>query len=285
LIKNKDKTEFLKRRIFRIFPPYFLTLFVIFALAFIDKGLGEKILSIKDILISFPFFFYNYAKLSTNGVVPGMLNIFWSLCFEEQFYVVLFLLSLFCPKKIHFFIWAGLLYSLGLRIYMAVANIVPDGLSLQMKTHYRLDAILLGCLIYFYWDRIEKYFKYTFLNLMLVLLAIILHNTSDRYQGLTYILISASFTGLVFHLLSTKGKKYQSYLANKVLSFIGIISFEIYLIHEIVIGLAVKLKLSPHPLLFIIFTYSVSIGLAWLFHKLFSQWTNQKLRKQFIVNA
>lgn len=283
LKKSKDKYEFLKRRVFRIFPPYFLTLTMILTLSFFDKGLGQKLFSIKDILLSFPLFYYNYAKTYTLGNVPGSLNVLWSLCFEEQFYISLFLVSRFFPKKITIIMIFGVLFSVILRIFYYFNDLTITSPQLQMQTHLRLDAILLGCLIYYYWNSLKRFFNFTALNIIFVILAVFLHKFIDyQYQGLLYTLISFSFTFLIFNLLNQHDKWPAHFLKNAFLRNIGIISFEIYLLHEIIVGVAVKIGLKPYPLLFILFTYIFSITSAWLMHRLFSKPLNDFLRQKYI---
>jgi peptidoglycan/LPS O-acetylase OafA/YrhL len=202
LKNNEDKFEFLKRRLFRIFPPYFFTLGLIWIMALFDKGLSSKISSIKDIALSFPFFYYNYAITHTAGNVPGSLNIFWSLSFEEQFYMALFLLTYLMPRRISIFVMAGILISISLRLLKFFLHIPMMPVELQMQTHLRLDAILLGCFFYYYWVYLKKYFNFLALNSVLILITIFLHSFLNyRYQGLLYILISLSFTAFVFNML------------------------------------------------------------------------------------
>jgi peptidoglycan/LPS O-acetylase OafA/YrhL len=285
LKNNHDKFEFLKRRIFRIFPPYFLTLFMILGLSYIDTGLGQKLISIKDILMSFPLFYYNYAKPFTTGTVPGSLNVFWSLCFEEQFYITLFLTSLFFPRKIKIFIIIGIIFSISLRLFYYLDQHVLANTDLQMQTHLRLDAILLGCFFYYYWDKFKIFFNFTSFNIFLVLLAIFLHTFIDsRFQGILYILVSFSFTSLIFNLLNQNLNWPATLLQNKFLTKIGVVSFEIYLLHEMFIGLIVKLGLKRYPFLFLIVAYILSIFAALAMHKIFSNPINLLLRKKYITN-
>ena len=96
--ENTARIDFLKKRFFRILPPFYITLLLIGVMSFVDKSLYSKLLSIKDIIWSFPLFLYNYFRSVTSGTIPGTLNIFWSLCFEEQFYLGLFFLSFLIQK-------------------------------------------------------------------------------------------------------------------------------------------------------------------------------------------
>jgi peptidoglycan/LPS O-acetylase OafA/YrhL len=286
LRSRPDNFEFIKRRIFRIFPPYFVTLALILGISLFDKGLSSKLVSIKDILLSFPLFFYNYAVSYTHGNVPGSLNLFWSLCFEEQFYITLFLIALISPKKINLCIIFGILFSIGLRIFYYFSNVELASHELQMRTHLRLDAILLGCLFYYYWPQVKRYFQFIPLNIIVVIVAIFLHNFVDyKYQGLLYILISFSFTTLIFNLLNTNGHWVVTLFQNKILAKIGVVSFEIYLLHQIVVGALVKFGLKNYPFLFMVATYVVSIIAAMIMHKVFSDPLNRYLRKKYILNS
>lgn len=280
---NYDRWEFLKRRFFRILPPYLLTLGFIGAIALVDHGLYAKLVSIKDILPSFFLFYYNYAKTMTTGQIPGSLNIFWSLCFEEQFYFTLFLLSFFVPKKLPYFLFGGVFISIFLRLFYFFGNLTYAPFQLQMQTHLRMDALLMGCLIYYYWPRLKTYLRPSFFLLSLVIAGIVLHHRlSPAESGVNYILISLSFTLLVFVLISHPDYFFTRWLNQKVLTSIGLISYEIYLIHEIPVAIASKSPLKNYPVFFLVFVYGVSLAGAWVFHYTFSKPINEWLRKKYI---
>ena len=143
-IKNKNlwklcKTFFV-RRFSRIFPGYYTILIILIILSFFVNSLKEKLFSLMDIWISFPLYFYNYAKAFTVGNIPASLNITWSLAFEEQFYIILFL-TFILFKKINWAFTGLILFSIICRI---IESLTQVEMNIQMHSHIRFDAILWG---------------------------------------------------------------------------------------------------------------------------------------------
>lgn len=77
--------NFIGRRVLRIFPIYYLTVFILWLL---------NLRIIREHLIWFVTYTYNYAETPNQAVVH-----FWSLCVEEQFYVFWPLIVLFLKNK------------------------------------------------------------------------------------------------------------------------------------------------------------------------------------------
>jgi peptidoglycan/LPS O-acetylase OafA/YrhL len=244
-----------------------------------------KLDSIQKIHASFFLFFYNYARFFTAGSIPSSLNVFWSLCFEEQFYVSLFLISIIQPKRINLLLGTGIAFSLLLRFYFFITHYQINPYQMQMWTHFRLDAILLGCFIYYYWERLKKYFRFFYLNLFLFFIVSFLHSKLDlAFQGILYTFITLIFTALVFNSLKSTSNKISALIRHPFLTNIGLISFEIYLVHEIVIGFVTRLDLEKSPLLFIILSMTITFIAAFFLNRTFSNPVNVFLRKKYILN-
>lgn len=99
LLREREMTRsinlgsFYVRRVLRIWPIYFLSLLVCFFAShlyathfsgYIHEGL--KVCSLKE-LASYLFFYGNWYSYF-HGTLPGGANVLWSVCVEEQFYLV-----------------------------------------------------------------------------------------------------------------------------------------------------------------------------------------------------
>lgn len=283
LVKNKGAIkstlyEFFVRRGTRIFFPYYFILTTIFLLSLKIGSLGQKVDSISDIHWSFPLYFYNYAKSFTSGQVPGSLNIMWSLSFEEQYYIFLGILFLFFRKNIHKALLVTCCISLGFRAYELFLN--HEHLNfyrLQMETHLRLDAILWGCLAYYYADGlINKFRKNSFLNWGLAsgtILAFYLGGFTQSLMmvGLSFTLTALFFTGLVIFLMAKEESLLARVFSNRVLTHIGRVSYEIYLLHQLVNAVLSKVKLNQSPVFYSAVYFSISILAASIMFRFLNQ--------------
>ncbi len=285
--------DFLIRRTSRVFPAYYVTLIGLGIIAFVfDQSLLMKLESINDILFSFPLYLYNYFKFSTDGHIPGTFNIMWSLAFEEQFYLILITTFVFFRKN-----FAAALIVLGAssitwritQSFFLTDSIVTN--QIQLQSHLRLDSIIWGCLAWIFYEKIVALWnRYRTHNKILGTFIIIffigtscLHHMkhTPQWMASVYILTAISYTLFVVYLTLTPTQIISRIFSGKILIKIGIISYEIYLIHEIVVGIAVRLGLKSSPIIFIAVSMLASIATALAFHHIFAKPVQKKIRKLF----
>lgn len=285
LFSSTSIKNFYLKRIFRIIPPYFLTLTTLTLIAlFIDPTLRQKLHSIKNIWLSFPLFYYNYAAHSTLGSVPGSLNIFWSLCFEEQFYLILGLTYLLFTNYFSRALLSIVLCTLFLRYYATLANPFFDLQTLQFQSHLRLDAILIGTLCYIHMPLLENILKKISLLILVILFIFLSYSHFQNgpfVQSLIYTFIPITIAAIVLKL-KNENSFLKGILEHRFLLLIGVCSYEIYLTHEIILGVLVRLGISSYPFLFFIFAFILSFAGGALFHQIISRPLNIFLRKKFI---
>lgn len=284
LFSSAGLGEFYLKRIFRIIPAYWLTLLVIFGLSLIDAKLHSKLISIQEILPSFPFFYYNYATLPPSGTVPGVLNIFWSLCFEEQFYVFLGLLFLIFPKHLRRVLPLVVLFIIILRNLTCYFGEITEAHELQFQTHLRLDAILIGCIGFLEKERFKKFITKSILwpSLMIfILLACVHMQEGPKLQGLIYTLLPLNILCLLISLESHP--RAQRILSLNFLTLIGSCSYEIYLTHEILLGALVRFGLNHYAFAYLGIGVLTAILVGYFFYRFVSHPLNLYLRQKFIA--
>ena len=300
--KLKTVKDFLMRRVSRIFPPYFLVLVVILMIGFfIDSSLWGKLQSIKDTLWAYFFFVSNYVIPGTHGTIPDTLVVTWSLAFEEQFYLYLLLMFLLLGTRwLYLGIIATGIFSVGMRFYstFGVSPILMK--DWQLFLHLRFDALAWACLSWIFFDELGWLWAHRLrariVNAVIVLgmsFCIVEHHyyagevggagslDNSAWEAIIYALMAPFFSLAVRALCEIRYQKsyFVKTLSHPVCAFIGVVSYEIYLIHELIIGLLVRLRLQSQPLLFGILTYALSIGGAWIFHRFFSMPTQKWLRR------
>lgn len=271
-----DVPKFYLRRILRIWPLYYLYLLVAVAVAIsyslpFDKG-----------TLAFIIFFAANIAFILGKSMPFLAH-FWSLGVEEQFY-------LFWPwlaRKKHL-----------LQISLAIACVLI-ALKLFFRWHYgdaslpyvavhvtRFQCMLLGAAAgILYKDK-----KLGFL-------------THPVFQGVAWLVIALAAVNR-FHIASVLDNEFVSVvtavliigqvegkglinLENRVLDFIGKISYGIYVIHPLVIfGLSKWLtNLSPGVFSYVLVfggVAGITIGLAFLSYNYYEKWF-LKLKSKYAV--
>jgi len=291
--ENSKRTvlyDFFIRRTSRIFPPYYLTLLGLTVVALVaDKSLYAKLQSVSDIIWSWPLYLYNYAKFHTAGDIPGALNVMWSLAFEEQFYIFIMLGFALFNKNLKGLLLMTALGSIAWRGTLAFAS--PESITpaqLQVYSHLRMDAIIWGCLGWMYfshmaaWKWVRKPLT-LWLSLAAALLTAGLHHLNEDvfYWSFIYTLIAPAFTFFVLLLALNRDHKLSRWLSNKILVAVGVVSYEIYLVHQVFVGAYVRFGFSKHPWLYILIVIISAILAALLFHRLFSKPVQKFIRKKY----
>jgi len=135
---------FLIRRGLRIFPLYFLSLAIIFV---VGKEIFIRNIENFDVLIKHQIYFWTYTQnffLASDISRPIVLNHFWSLAIEEQFYIIWPILVLTTKKNLSLLlsISAGLiLISVGLKLN-------SDNIAMNYSLlPFRMDSLILGAVV------------------------------------------------------------------------------------------------------------------------------------------
>lgn len=284
-IKEINIRNFYIRRILRIWPLYFLILIVTF-IFFEILGIRYR----KESIIYYLLFIVNIALYS--DVQIKYLGFYWSLCVEEQFYLlwpVFIKLSKDKYMRNTLFLLSFLLVLRGafgiLKPYYPSLVAYNDFLGLS-----RFHTLLMGALAAMLFYNNNQIFIKIFTNKYVVLgawITIFLPAIKDfRVTGLHEI-ISLSTIILIISQICNKNKWIN--LENKTMDFLGKISYSIYMTHVLVILLLSRYLLhfkNQHVLnyfivvfLVIVFTILVST-LSYLF---FEKWFLNYKKKYAII--
>jgi len=276
--------DFLARRVSRIWPPYFVTLAVVLAAARFDPSLRENIAYVESTLWSFPAFLANYTIPYREP--PLSLLVMWSLCFEEQFYLVLLVFYVLGSGRLGAWLLAGAACSIAARFLFAVWH--PEVFSkavMHMQLHWRFDALAWGCLGWLYHAKIEAFWqraKFPRVWEALIILFAIAACVPIPYSPLAdaghHFLMAPAFTALTLAVAYSPGFWLGKLLAWRPLAFVGIISYEIYLSHVSVFRVLGRLGLEQTTLHYYGLCFGFSLAIGWLFHRLFSRPTQEWAR-------
>lgn len=243
---GRNLLNFYSRRIRRILPSALLVIWVTVGLAF--KYLGPVIgnETLRDGRWSTLFianFHFNSLKVDYfgQGVSSPLLQHFWSLAVEEQFYILwpialllLVLLSKTHSKKI-------LLTLLLVIAALSFSSIfVLEKTLTYFATQTRIWELSIGSLIAIIgakaWPHILQWVAF-----LIILASLFFVGPTDQVPGLKVIPALLA----VVALLNVSNARLQFILGNRVMHYIGDLSFVLYLWHWPVIELHRQLAVSP----------------------------------------
>ncbi len=249
-----DVTGFYVKRAFRILPIYFTILTAYFLFPVVRE---------KEALPPLWKFLTFTQNLGLNPATSGTFSHAWSLCIEEQFYLVVPVVLLFLNphkinRKIPFYLIALLGLSLVFRILMFNYKVVNqdgevDGLAwyrlIYYPTYCRLDGISVGMLLA--WMRIYKpdfiqKWNTKPIKAALIATAVIAFSFYICRDQLSIFASTLGFTlvAIGYGLLVAFSLQFKPDIKNRTLAaarWLADISYAAYLCHKIVFHLSQKL--------------------------------------------
>ncbi|WP_378103358.1 acyltransferase family protein [Chryseobacterium sp. sg2396] len=272
---------FFTKRFFRIIPPYLFTLALYFCFPLFRER--ESL----PPLWKFISFTQNFGL---DVIHEGTFSHAWSLCIEEQFYLILplILMVLFTQKLIRWivpgtvFLMTG---SLFFRYYAWTENVVPyiDGpdfwkvwyMNIYYPTYTRLEGLATGVLIGYLFQYYEKFrtFIHTKGNFLFIIgfmvLVVSLIFCRDQYSEQAsvfgFTMIAVSYGLVLMGAISTSS--FISRKSNFLTSRLATLSYAIYLFHKGIIHLIQlflaksEIRISENIVLLICCAGCVSAGL------------------------
>jgi peptidoglycan/LPS O-acetylase OafA/YrhL len=142
-------TTFYARRTLRIFPLYYLVLFLAFVVLPQFPAFNLVLVGNDASPPQWPYWFYvtNFS-IAEGGWVHGWVDVAWSLAIEEQFYLVWPLLIWFCPPRVVALLCAVIIVAEPVaRVYARAAEM--PALSIYVLPWFRLDGFAVGALVAF----------------------------------------------------------------------------------------------------------------------------------------
>jgi peptidoglycan/LPS O-acetylase OafA/YrhL len=280
--------DFLARRVSRIWPPYFLAVLVAFVGgAVLDPGFSTRIAAAGLRAWPFAAFVANYAI--PYHQTPLSLLVLWSLCFEEQFYLLLIVAYLLGARRLSFWLLAAALTSIATRLIVALAapEVFPSSFVMLMQLHWRFDALAWGCLAWIYhqplieiWERAAANRRRMLaLALLFAAVCVCIPVPEQRWaQALEYLVLAPAFTAFVTAVALWPGFIFTPIFSFRPLAFVGVISYEMYLSHVTVFRVLERLHIERNRPLYYTLCIALSVAVGWLFHQLFAKPTQSRLR-------
>jgi len=269
LVDTKQSKGYFKnfyiRRCLRIWPLYYSLIFFMFVLLpSLRPSEAHSIFEKSSPWWAFPLFLQNFLlPISTNAAGP--LGVTWSLAIEEQFYVVWPVVVRFCSRaQLQLLAIAELCISPALRFYLSLHDV-----HLYTNVFCRLDGLMAGALLALV-VRSETFVPSRFIPLawfsFFIAAPLAFVSQTLHAEWIVFSLTAAASTALVYLSLFSSQKWMHAIFKDKFMVYTGTISYGLYLLHKIPIGLVESFRLYRHPLLaplIIIFAAYVLAALSW----------------------
>ena len=230
---------FYGRRVLRIFPLYFLVVLLFFHV----QGPLKILPGYGPVEGEEPWFLAYLANWKMGIWALGPLSHFWSLCVEEQFYLVWPLVVWLSGKRTFPWICGGAIFlSLGAGVTFELIPMPHD--FVFMATVPRANAILLGALLAWMvrqsWsERIKSQIRVALPALFGAVLILILWPTYFRpMYTIQFLVAGLTWSAILLHCISLENGLIQRAMRSGFLRSFGKFSYAIYVFHQLVFVLS-----------------------------------------------
>jgi peptidoglycan/LPS O-acetylase OafA/YrhL len=265
-MKSRERffVNFYGKRTLRIFPLYYLSLVLIFAVFSLTDA--KAIGALGNYKLFYYLFAQNWIFALSLAQVPEYMGQFWSLAIEEQFYILWPILVYKFKSKTFLLINAAIIMLVLLYRCYALYSGHIDNISffLYFSTFTRIDTIVIGSLIALLFHSIDIRRYLLFIKCLTPALALILivvaasHSTGVARNNPLTMTIGFTVIGLLFGcvlilaLILDETSLVRSFLRSDILRFFGKYSYAIYLFHMPIIVMYISMykKIGARGVLF-----------------------------------
>jgi peptidoglycan/LPS O-acetylase OafA/YrhL len=267
LLRNKDSKSYFStfyiRRILRIIPNYYLLVLLFLFVNSINYFKDNSFLTGENDL---PFWSYLFlcqnffmAKFSTLGNHP--MGVTWSIAIEEQFYIV-FPFLLYKLKENHV---PKVLLGI---VIIAIASrlMFEHWITRYVLLICRMDALAIGILVAWLKNKFDpKDFCIKHRNLLYILLladfliCAILYAIFNDLGVYKHTLFAIIFAIMLLFALGNNENYYGKLLRQKLLMWIGSISYSLYLFHDYVLGITYHIFGKKGVIIYNLYDASITI--------------------------
>ncbi len=284
LEKTNNFFDFMLRRWIRLFPAMLVCTIIIYSTAFFFMNGPKGMRYGKDLLSGLLFI-----KPSTLGHIlhspQGQLeSSFWSLYVEVEFYLLIASLYFFIGRNRALIVIATIflmykaIFLIPVGLYQGPLISYIQGIEwfLVVLNAQYLGWFVAGSLFYIYYKQPK---------IIVLMTALTLAFLSAAEGGFFSVPATAPSLVIILFVVSVLSNNIKKILSNKILLFIGFISYPLYLLHEnMLVSLVVKVGLYtpwvPHVLM-PIFPILFVIAVGYLIAKYLEPWVRDLIKPYF----
>lgn len=223
--------KFTARRALRIFPVYYLLLFIlIMGRSFHPNTMMKDWPYYFSYLQNFQFYFnqaWSYSKLSP----------FWTLAVEEQFYIFWPWIMIFSPKKYLIHVLSGG-FLIGFLVQLYIYSFMANNTFAYLLTPACIDAFCIGGILAYiivYQNALDRYYPFIkTIGWIALLIFIVINVFKINFIIPQRTLVSLITMWLLAKILTNKNESFNYIMSNELIMSIGKVSYGIYLFHNFV---------------------------------------------------
>ena len=238
--KNFFSTFYI-RRIVRIIPNYYLLIAIFLLLVAMPYFSQSAFLHNNNVIPWWSYFLmiHNIYMGHLNNLGSNAVNVTWSIGIEEQFYLVFPFIVYFSPKK-----WIPWVLVLAIILASVIREYYIQWIPRYVFLPCRMDSIAFGALAawfneeYSLGEMVRKFSRWFWLIMALNAGACACLIWKFRDLGVNrHFFLALFFTGCLVAALTWENSFYGAFLRNKWLTWIGTISYSLYLFHYLILAM------------------------------------------------
>lgn len=254
--------NFYARRCLRIWPLYYSAiLFMFVVVPLLGASEAQLVFSARSSpWWAYPLFLQNFL-VPVPTMATGLLGVTWSLAVEEQFYLVWPLVVRYCSEsQLRRIALVVICVSPVLRLYLSLHKVI-----IYSNTFCRLDGLMAGAFLALI-VRSSKFLPSKYLTVawstLFISVALALALDTLHLRWIVFSFVSLAAVSFVYLGLFSKQRFLQAILTNRLLVYIGTISYGIYVLEKIPLDVIRALHLERYPLIAFLITAAATFILA-----------------------
>lgn len=237
-----DLKKFYIRRILRIWPLYYLMIGVSYLFT---RYYTHEIF---PNYLPYIFFIGNFDMIRINGFGPGQVNILWSICIEEHFYLFIPLILAYVPiKKLPAILFSVVIICISYRIF-SVLHYDQSWFRVYFHTLCRIDVIAIGCILAYIFHFYKNSFSLPpFIRSLLIIWVVYILSFFDAKDYGTWYLVGffrylyiIPIAILFMDYVSSYSTRLREGRVLSLINYLGKSSYSIYMWHIYLIILVCK---------------------------------------------
>lgn len=269
--------HFWLRRALRILPPFYL---VLLAATLLASALYPSDTLYGPAMTAQALHVANYWIIGHGyqGVAPGT-GVYWSLAVEEHFYLLFPFLYLAMqkwrlPRSRQAMVFWGLCVAVLAWRCVLVLGMHAGNDRTYLATDARVDSILFGCALAVWNNPVldesrqrPNLWKYCLVPAAIAaLLACIVCRAPEFRETWRYSIQGAALTVVFIAAMRFHRWPLFRFLNFKPVAFIGVLSYSLYLIHQVLLDAIEALLPQWHPVLQALVALAAAFGAAWMLY-------------------